>query len=315
MDDIFLKDYFSGDNLGKVSLYGYSSPDIEQIFFIEKNDTIRRLIYTKTEVINEDGIFENENLEFRKQLAKLLIDCPVLYKQISEANYYDRDLMKIVKKYNEAFPAQNSFVTKKEKEKITIHLGASAGISLGSLKFSNEEDNFAYLVNSNYNSLLPSFGVNIEYQLPMLNRRFAFYQEIAYLSNKYEDTYKSENEIDRTVFDLSYLRLSNMLRFTFYRNNLVSTYFGAGFISGLAVNKNTKRYNSSTMGGTTITTESDVIPSYPSIQFAYGASAGITYKRFTFEYRLDKGSSISEYMFHLNSYQLNQFVNIQYTIK
>lgn len=308
--------FLSVYNLGKVNLYGFSDAQNEKKYFIEKNDSIIELIYAinivlKDTLDNNSGLVEKKNLKYRWQLKYFLHEMPQLYSLIDQADYYYKDLIEIVKKYNLQFAENVGYVSPKAKEKTTVNFGITMGATLGSLKFKTNDYTFDYLEKTDFISKIsPSIGIHVEYRFPIFNHRLSLYQELLYNSYKFESEYVSATNVyNKTIFDLSYLKESNVFRYVFFEKKSFSTYLGGGLGASFALETNNEHIRKHPDMDEI---SEKAIGSFRRFQLLALASAGVRLKHVTFNYQMEFGNGVSE-LKSLKSNFLTHNLALQYS--
>jgi hypothetical protein len=234
-----------------------------------------------------------------------------LYSLIDQADYYEKELMEIVKRYNENFTGEPAYVSPKSKEKTSVRFGVTAGVSLGLLNFSSDLDDFNYLEQSDLVSKVNlCIGGHVEYRFPVLNKRLSLCQELLYTAYKIESEYISPlNRYYKSNFDLSYIKLNNQFRLYFPELRGVEPFLGAG--AGVAYALKTNRsyvYKHPDLAWDSGTP----VKSFRKIQMFALASVGGRYRKIVFDYRFEYGGGVSE-VITLGSVFVTHYVTMQYS--
>lgn len=238
---VFLKTLLQG----KYNLLAYNGK--YQGYFIEKPDgNIEALIYKKYST--GDNIIRKNN-RYKQQLLNLLPCKDITVERLMKVNYTSQDLTKILQKYHQC--SGEDFKIYKVKREGDLNLMAKAGVNF--TNFGMEKDIYNTVDDFNY-EIDPRIGLEIEYILPMVNRKIAVYMEPSF------SMYKSDQEIIVPVKQQSasnpdgpggYKAMVNMeyytfdiplgLRFYMYLNKETNTkiFFNGGASINVVLNSST----------------------------------------------------------------------------
>jgi hypothetical protein len=240
-ETVFLKTLLEGE----LTLLAFNGK--YQGYFIEKSDgNIEALIYKKYST--GDNIIRKNN-RYKQQLLNLLPCKDINVEKLMKVNYTSRDLTKILQKYHQCIGEDPKiYKLKREGE---LNLMAKAGLNF--TNFGMENDIYNTVDEFNYD-IDPRIGLEIEYILPMVNRKVAVYMEPSL------SMYKSDQEIIVPVKQTSgsnpdgpggYKAMVNMeyytfdiplgLRFYMYLNKETNTkiFFNGGASINLVLNSST----------------------------------------------------------------------------
>ena len=116
---------------GRVSLYTYKNHDGEDIFFAKKADDTYQLRKVIEKVQLEKGglFYSREKKEYLNMLNIILQDCDKITLPITDVALLQKDLIKIITKYNACFGEKAQVVKHQIKTKISFGLKAGVNIS------------------------------------------------------------------------------------------------------------------------------------------------------------------------------------------
>lgn len=305
---------------GKASLYGYVDSFNQKHFYLEADNRIDELIYTVSAVEKNGVMVEKVNSKYKGLLKYSLRDDPKLASAIDKSLFTDVSLTRIVKQYNQNInPSDNQFVSRVDREKAKITLGVITGLSISNISFSSSSSSFDYLTKTSFErDYKGCLGVNVEYLLPSLRKRLSFYQEIMYVPLKMDKTTTTEDQfnqyIKKTAIDFSYIRFSNMLRFSLIKQKQYSFYLGAGpgVSFSLKRESNTSTRNIFKINGNSIEQNINDDSNFLSWGIDFIGAVGFRLNRVALEYRYDQMLNISKLM-DLSAYPHTQFLLLQYS--
>lgn len=278
LDTVFLQTLLRS----AISIYMLKENDTEHLF-VEK-DTIQTLIYKQYRPDPNIPVLSVNN-RYRQQLLALMYDDAALQKSILAAEYQKRDLLKIVRAYNEHAGNKISYEYRRESVKVRLYVGA--GVSLSSLTKVDYKDKISYKIETSRQPatlVTPVLGVVVP--VPRTNGRFL-------LSNDFHLS-KSDYFYDLTpnyplVYDpkLEKIVLDQLQMHTFLRWKTLDKQHKFFLIGGMFNNwiyRDKSQLSISTVGG-----------EYDKIQRKYdlGLVGGLNYgyKRLSIDlrYQLEKG--------------------------
>lgn len=314
MECHFLRTYVRGD----VNLYAYVDQINDKHYYIERDHDLEELIYRVEEVRANGRIFAQQEFIFREQFKKFFSDKVIMYPDIEKTDFYDSDIVSLVNKYN-MLPGQKEslYKSKSASLKISVKAGITLGLTSSKLTF-RRLDGFEYLDTDFKDPGRMNVGLNVEYIFPAFNQRFSLYQELLFTPYKYIGRYTEGRYTytfrSTTLFDISYLKISNLPRFRVIKWRNFSGFFNVGPVISIALKKkNTAviehKYPDPYDNLTSKTTET-AIKDYSVCESSFAAGAGFNFKNFTFEYRYDS----PDYLF-VHSKHISHLFLLQYSVK
>jgi hypothetical protein len=228
-ETLFLRILISGE----YSLLSYEDKSIQRFFIQKPSGEIDQLIYKKYTI--GDNVIR-KNSQYKQQLYNLLKCEDITLNSVLRINYNRRELMKLFSNYHKCKDLE--FEVFYSRPKGELNFKAKAGINVVNLDLLQDiydmEGDLGY-------SLQPRIGLEMEYIIPMLNRKFTFFTEPSLaLYNVKEDLIvlnKSKTEsrtitgVYRTNVQLKYteFELPVGLRFYMFLN---AEYTSRLFLSG-----------------------------------------------------------------------------------
>lgn len=192
---------------GKATLYDFVDKDSEEHFLIKQGNTVEPLVYHIIETGNQTAKIK----QYQIQLSEILGDaCKKL--PVQSTDYYAKDMKKLIDSYNDCFKiilkpeiAQNS--------RGKWEYGVVAGVGYSSIKHiisTSVPPNYVY-VQGNGN-ITPAGGVFLNYVFARGRGKFAIQNEIHTYALKSTAT----DVESRFRYDIRYLGIQNLFRYTFY---------------------------------------------------------------------------------------------------
>lgn len=310
----FLRTYVRGI----VSLYAYVDQLNDKHYYIEKDHNLEELIYRVEEVRWNGRIFAQQEFIFREQFKKFFSDKLIMNPDIEKTDFYDSDLVSLVNKYNMLSEQKKSlYESKSAGLKISVKAGITLGVTSSKLTFSRL-DGDEYLDTDFKDPGRLNVGLNVEYIFPLFNQRFSLYQELLYTPYKYTGIYTEDRYTytyrATTLFDISYFKVSNLVRFRFIKKKNFSGFVDAGPVVSLALKKKNSvvvEYKYPEPYGTlTHTTTETAIKQNSVCEASFAGGAGFNFKNFTFEYRYDSPDYLLVHSKHISHLFL-----LQYSVK
>lgn len=281
---------------GMKSLYFYVNKNGQEQFYIKQNSSFELLIHKKYLKLQEGQGIIAENKKFIGQLTLYLNDCLSISAELKKTEYRKKSLEHLLLYY---YNCSNSEITfRKNTEKLSAQIGALAGLSLTSLKFSSSD--FAYLVNAGYQqSANFSCGIFLDLVLPRNQKKLSIYNELIFSSYKVNgryDEFENENKykIYHTTIGYSYLKVNNLIRFQYPVGSLF-LFANTGFSNGIAIGetnyckKVAKFYDSETVE------EFDAIADARKWEIGFLLGTGAKFKRYSAEIRYELGNGMSTF--------------------
>lgn len=288
-DTVFLQTMIQGIK----SLYHYKDSYGKDNFYIKQNEGFDLLVYKKYLKIHEGTSVVLENKKYTGQLTLYLQDCPTIKSKLNNTNYNKNNLEKLLLSYYECTLSVIKF--QKKTETLKLEIGVLAGISISSLKF--RSDDYPYLENADYsNSLNFSGGIFFDIIIPRAQRKWSICNELIYTSFSMEDRYIRNTIIYKYVYDTKlaydYLKMNNLLRFK-YPIGSFFVFANIGLSTGVVIKETNYLKKETKIVSTTIIEEGKCIPQTDKIESGYILGLGSKYKKFSFEVRYEKGTSMA----------------------
>ncbi len=285
---------------GEADLYSLLDENAKNHYFIRYKDFDGELLYKR--FLTDGNAYTLR--KYRNQLSYIFLDCPSSSEAIQKAEYKKRDLIKIVSHYNNCISAGNSYT--KIPEKITLETAIIAGVSATALSFESA-DHFSYLTNSDFGySAKPTIGLSLNISLPRNRRKWSLYNELIYTqyavsaSSTIKDfSLYTDYHIN---FDISYLKLSNLIRYSFAPGAKIKPFINLGMMNGIAINTyNSKDYESYILLNdekyiTSSAVGEKAINDFRKYEQGLVAGLGANYKKFSCELRYEATNGFSEYV-------------------
>ncbi len=308
-DTAFIQILFRGEK----NLYYHKSADRREYFYIGKEGDYELLIWKKYLIHEAGRDYATENKEYIHQLTEYLNSSEEEKKLIKEATYKLNSLIKIFDRYYNNNPTEPIY--SKRRDKLSTNLGLFAGVSVTDLSFSSKS--FGNLTNADF-SLSKNFSGGLFFDI-ILNKfqgKWSLSNELIYttynVTGEYLDyTSADDYSITTTELGFSYIKINNMLRFS-YPVGKLSFFINGGISNGYAFdvtncqNKEVKFYT------TDRTEEGIAIESIRKYEQGYLLGAGIKYGKVALQFRYEYGNGMSEYI-SLNSKTKRYFGLLSYS--
>ena len=260
--------------LGEKSLYEYTDRGDKSHFYIKETevDTLTLLVYKKYKDEGPEGEkLIKENNSYKGQLAYYFRDCFSLQSKIGKTTYKFNNLRNLFAEYYKCSGDQQFFQGKTEK--VSIESGFLLGFTRTGLNFSSRFGN-NIIVDLEYDpSTNITIGGFVNFVLPRANRKWSIINEVLYHS------YAMQKE--NTSFDFAYIKLNNLLRFSYPINESIRFHVNAGISNGIAIKS-----------------DYDITPYSTPLQRkheqSYVLGAGVMYKNWSIDARYERGNGMSE---------------------
>jgi hypothetical protein len=309
-DSVFLQALIRGTK----SLYRYKNKSVLEQFYIWQDTAYNLLIYKKYLTVpnsNPDNYASSntytpeqrtsqsiaENTRYLNQLAMYLSDCPNIQSNFKDLEYSRKSLEQLFHHYYQCSQSQPEYHFQTEKTKVVT--GALAGISITSVTFSGDED--FYVVKTEYQpSVNFAGGFYLNVFFPRNNYKLSFNNELLFTSYKIDGSYtnyKNENvySIYTTSLGLSYLKLNTMMRYNQPVGNAF-IFLNAGVSFGYVIYENNYFKRENVSYDEIHIYENDAIQTLRKYELAINAGIGIKYKKFSLEFRYERGDGMSNAM-------------------
>ncbi|GAA0894558.1 hypothetical protein GCM10009122_42390 [Fulvivirga kasyanovii] len=290
-DTTFLLTIFEG----RKSLYSNVNDKGNVNFYIKNGKNFELLVY---KVFLKEGSYPSvkmENKKFTGQLKVYLNDCKNIDSQLSNLQYKQGSLTGLFNYYYSCVQSYPSYEKKKEKAK--VHIGSLAGLSLTSISFESKE--FEALTNTDFkNSVRPTLGVFIDFGLQRNNEKWSINNELLFTSYKFSEKYERyDNEANSysTSIDLglSYLRLNNMVRYT-YPFAKLHAFFNIGMSNGLVIKETNSQEGVMVINTISNPRSGEIIEDVRKHEQGFLFGAGIRRANSLLELRYEMGSGMSK---------------------
>lgn len=283
---------------GLKSLYYYRNKFHLDQFYIKKDTTFELLVYKKYFIYRDGVNLIDENNRFLSQLSLYLYDCPTIQSKLKDLKYAKKNLENLFLVFYKCTNAEIKYHKKSEKN--SIEFGILAGISMSTIKFSSSES-FAYLVSADYSkSVNFTTGLFINIVMPRNNGKWSIANELNFTSykvNGYYNDYKSINEykVSNTSIGFSYIKMINVLRYK-YPIDKIFVFLNAGISNALAINKTNYLHQESKFFSQVRIIEDKAIKDVRKYEQGYTFGLGTKFKKYSFEFRLEKSNGMSSYV-------------------
>jgi hypothetical protein len=310
MDTVFLQVLIEGP----VSLYHYKNDAENDNFYIQENSAFELLIYKKYLLGEEGKTLMNENKKYIGQLTLYLGNCPTIQSKINTTIYNERSLLNLFETYYKCIGIESNHQQRPQNTR--VEAGALTGITLNTLKLEGQGN--IHLLNADYTSS-PSLTIGLFVDIVFTKNlgRWSVNNELNFLSHTI--TGKSTVQTDPNQYsegditlDLSYLKLSNMLRYRLYSKEGISVYANFGVSNGfmIAENKN-QQITRTTFHGTETTTEKMALEEIRKHEQALLLGFGARRNKLSAEIRVEQGNGMSAFS-KLNSTRRSLYLTIGY---
>lgn len=299
-DTVFLQALVKGPK----SLYVYVDGTGKELFYIKNGSSYELLIYKKyvqeplkeestdgNNTANNKSKYIRENKRYTGQLRIYLQDCSSISSGIEKTSYTTKSMMVLFKSYYDKTKQVSNYQIKPEK--IATEFGVLAGLTLSSLRFSLATS-YVDLVNSNFkNSTAFTAGLFMNVVLPGCQGKWAINNELIYTSFRFDSSVSGDLFTKNYSIGYSYIKLNNMVRFK-YPVGKMSVFLDAGISNGIAISE------TNTMQRYTTENVYDPVPAIAETRkYEQGLIMGIGsgYKKYSFEFRVEKGNGMSVYSY------------------
>lgn len=158
---------------GKATLYSYEKGNLRKYFLSLDNEDLIPLIY-KLYLYDERNIGTNKT--YQQQLLNQLQSKNISLAEIERTNYAERDIAKLIKKYNSA--NGSSSVTYNLQKKVGFHFSIKPRTNLSSLEIRNTGSGGSNLNSKFENKFNFSAGIEGEFVLPYYKSKLSIPVEI-----------------------------------------------------------------------------------------------------------------------------------------
>jgi hypothetical protein len=297
-DTVFLKVMARGQK----NLYQLKGQNEKLHFYTGNDGVFDLLVYKRFYRKDADSSrYVAVNNKFIGQLILYFIDCPVLKDKIYSSKYQAGSLLKLFEAwYDECSESSPVYLTKIEK--VGLEFGVIAGASLSTIKFQSTTNAWPALTEGDFGiSVRPALGVSLNVVLPKAWNKWALYNELTFTSYRFQDEYtEMENENNYTVINTelayTYLKLFNALRFT-YPVGKTLLFAQAGISNGFVIYSLNQQLRDIHFYNQQRTEEVMAVEAVRSHEFGFFGGAGGRLGRFSLEFRYERGTGISEFIY------------------
>lgn len=220
---------------GKINLYGLFDDSDKRHYFVSKDgNSPKELTYRKyyysvkgpdlpvTELTASTGVSQIKiNTSYKNELFNLMSDNSQIEKKAYEdLEYKEKDLVDLVTSYN-----GNSATYIRPVERSVVGLEVKGGVALVASRGTFVE--FPTAIGASF-----AFGLN----LTIPRTQWSFQNDFRYLSANAERRLGADpNNYDVHSYDMNYLKLQSMFRYSHQINPTTGLYFQGGMLNGYAV--------------------------------------------------------------------------------
>jgi hypothetical protein len=295
-DTTFVQVIFQGSK----NLYFYSDNNGGENFYIGQWPELELLVYKK---YLKQGQREKVVAEYRNfigQLKLYLQNCSSAQKKINNTSYTKHDLESLFKEYYACTEDKISY--KSVQDKPRFDFGALAGVSVTKLSLSSSVSGFDHIANIDYSASWKfSGGLYMDFVFARNQRKWSIYNELllsSYHANGQSVEYHNQNYYKNYFISIgySYLKLNNMLRFTypvFSKDFFI--FIDAGISNGLAITETNSMTEEIVFYADPKTTEEPAMAETRIYEQGFIAGLGVKYLKFSFETRYEGGNGMSVY--------------------
>jgi len=282
---------------GAKNLYFYINKQGRIQFYIKQDSGYELLVYKKYLKERDGERVIMENNKYIGQLTIDLADCPNILSKIWQTKYTKKSMENLFLYYYDCTQSKMKF--QKKTEKTSTEFGALAGLSLTTLKFKGND--FPYLANVNYKqSTNFSAGLFFNIILPRNQKKWSICNSISFAQYKVDGSitdFIRENyyTITNTKFEYSYLKLNNLLRYS-YPIRKLCVFVNVGISNGYVISEKNYKKQTLIFYSPGEVTEGKAIDNTRKLEECYVLGLGTKFKRYSFEMRYEKGNGMSDYL-------------------
>jgi hypothetical protein len=301
-DTAFLQVMFHGTK----NLYYYSDKNGKQNYYLKQWPDFELLVYKKylKQEMKSSGTSSTinliqENKRFIGQLALYFQDCPSLQPQINAATYSQKSLEDLFKAYYKCSGSKINYQYIPEKP--VIFFGAIAGLSITTLNLSSSGNSWEYIANVDYSTSCNfSAGLSLDLLLARNQRKWSLYNELilsSYNVSSHSENIENANKyfIYDTKIGYSYIKLNNMMRYTYPVNEKTFVFANAGFSNGFALAETNSLEKETKFYADPVVTEGPAMKDTRMWEFGILAGIGAKYQKFSLEARYEGSNGMSAY--------------------
>jgi len=192
----------------------------DHLFVVTPSLPLTELLHRKVRVEREGRVFMEEQNIFRTTLVQALAGCLPAQRQLPELAFTERSLRSVVASYNgcQAAPGAAAAPAGASPPQLGIHVGLLLGGKQTRLSF--EGDYRLYEKQEVGPDTAPIIGVAFSLPLTGFSRKLSLEADLFYETQRYRQLFESHpfptyKPASQVSFDLGYLRLPLLLRYTF----------------------------------------------------------------------------------------------------
>ena len=286
---------------GPKSLYYLKDNEGRGQFYIEYDSHFELLIYHKylRNIKKNVGYTTSitEDKRYIGQLTFYLKDCASLQSQLRNLIYDKQSMIKLFRQYYECTDVASDF--EKKSDETRSEFGVFAGMSLTYLSFSDYEDQYDELANSDFpGSTNFTLGISLNRKLSRNLGRFSIHNEIMFSAYETNATYKeieNENKYETSNITIGgkYIKLNNMLQYELPVNDF-TLMMRLGVSNGLNINETNEKEVETVFYSTTDSRTVPAIESTRKYAIGFLAGVGASYKQCSLDIRFEKISGLSD---------------------
>ena len=280
---------------GRVTLYRF-----EDVFLVEKERAGLQQLVNKSKIIDVNGSkairYSNEHFTV---LNPLLFDCAETRPMVPEVHLTQRDLTKLIEKYNHCVGA-STITFKDAKPWARAYASLMVGPSFSDVKF-DYHSSYEHLSGTFYTSKSPVVGITGELLSPRISERLSFHLSVLYSSPTYKGftllQYVGGNYRHFVTIKLSELKVPFGFRYTFPME-AITPYVNAGISSTFHLSTSSYWIKEWEYNGIVDTAESEAVAiteNQRGVWAGAGVLRSISEKLFVFgELRYERTTGIAE---------------------
>lgn len=239
-EQVFLKVLIEG----KASLYCYINGNLKRFFYKLGGSEIEQLVYKR--YIKESKIIPNNY--YKQQIINNLKCSAIKINLVEQINYSERDLKKIILKYNKCTNSGNSINFSKEKKDF-FHLSLKTGLNYSTLQIHNNVSGYS---DTNFGNIICfRFGAETEITLPYNKNKWNIIFEPSFQSSKKEVSEEwsyNPGTILVSTFNYKSIEFLIGIRHSFYLDNNSKIFLNVSYIPVFSINSSIellRKYESS----------------------------------------------------------------------
>jgi hypothetical protein len=290
--------------IDKLNLYVYADENGKEHFFTKaEGEDYKELLFKKAPVKVGAEQHVVEESRFHEQLKSLMNDCSSLYNKIDFLHYTEKDLMKLFIKYNDCTFNEPDYVSRLEKNRVSLHILAGADIAQFSF---TGRDYFSHFEDANFPvslTFLPGarFIIPLQKKQKKLSIVTDFTNRNISMSSYYQHSTVSDTYIYDVHVYMDYVKWNTGFRYKL-RTQSVEPYFNGGFAFNYLVDFiSSKEQTSIDKDGEAITTHGVAMQEPHPFDIGFFAGIGLHYKRLNLDGRYEQSTGFSP-IYNLDSH-------------